>query len=144
MLEHLAPLLTHYANRINVTIATHTKGIQVTIAVMPCPQKVQDETLRQQLIQPIVVVGDALSISNQLSGLKDTLGEALANEQVNASVEAFNGKISGAKTDSKTTSTAKTSTPAAKPDTKVSAPAVPTVTQPQKSAAQSALDDFIC
>lgn len=141
MLEHLAPLLNHYASRINVAVASHAKGMQVTIAVMPCPQKVNDETLRQQLIQPIVVVGDAQSISNQLSGLKDTLSDALANEQVNASVEAFNAKLNSANSGGKTPPASK---PAAKTDAKAATPTTTAnETKPAKPAAQGALDDFL-
>ena len=96
MLQQLTPLLSHYASRINVSIATHPKGIQVMINIMPCPDKVSDESLRQQLIAPIVVAGDEQSVTEQLSGLKDLLGSALANDTLNASVEAYNAKINGA------------------------------------------------
>ena len=145
MLDHLAPLLTHYAKRINTSLAAHSKGMQLTIAIMPCPTKVSDETLRQKLIQPIVVVGDAQSIANQLEGLKDSLGEALGNEQLNASVNAFNAALNKAKTDSKAVTASKPPKTAIKAGTEgatVSTEDKNEVTAP-KPIAQTALDDFL-
>ena len=72
MLEPISNLLTHYANRVNASVSSHPKGIQVSLAIMPCPLKVKDEALRQKLIQPIVVAGDAKEVTAQLSGLEET------------------------------------------------------------------------
>ena len=96
MLTHIAPLLTHYSNRINISVTSHPKGMQVTLAVMPCPLKVKDEAMRQQLIQPIVVVGDETKILEQLSGLEETLNAAINNDPLNASVTAFNDAVGSA------------------------------------------------
>lgn len=125
MLNHIAPLLTHYSNRINISVTSHPKGMQVTLAVMPCPLKVKDEAMRQQLIQPIVVVGDETQILEQLSGLGETLNAAINNEPLNASVTAFNDTVSSATSKQDTNAKAKTTAPAstAKADTAATASA---------------------
>lgn len=106
MLEPISNLLTHYANRINVSVSGHPKGIQVSIAIMPCPLKIKDETMRQQLIQPIVVAGDTKSVMEQLSGLDETINEALSNEDIDTSVRSFNQSVNNAKATQKTQTTA--------------------------------------
>ena len=140
MLQQLTPLLSHYASRINVSIATHPKGIQVMINIMPCPDKVSDESLRQQLIAPIVVAGDEQSVTEQLRGLKDLLGSALANDTLNASVEAYNAKINGATTTDKTPSSTKGK---AKPSAAATTTPPPTSASPTASTGNDALSDFI-
>ena len=109
MLEPISNLLTHYANRVNASVSSHPKGIQVSIAIMPCPLKVKDEALRQKLIQPIVVAGDVKEVTAQLSGLEETLNAALNNEDLDASVNAFNQNVANAKASQKapTAATAK-------------------------------------
>ena len=138
MLDQLAPLLSHYAKRINVVITAHPKGIQVMINVMPCPEKVSDESLRQQLIEPIVVAGDVASVNEQLSGLKDLLGTALANDTLNASVEAYNAKLNGAKSTGNKGAQTKAKAPEKATTPAPSAPAAPVA-----PAASNALEDFL-
>ena len=110
------------------------------INIMPCPDKVSDESLRQQLIAPIVVAGDEQSVTEQLSGLKDLLGSALANDTLNASVEAYNAKINGATTTDKTPSSTKGK---AKPSAAATTTPPPTSASPTASTGNDALSDFI-
>lgn len=117
MLESISNLLTHYANRVNTSTSIHPKGIQVSIAVMPCPLKVKDEALRQKLIQPIVVAGSVEDVMEQLTGLEESLNAALSNEDLNASVNAFNQTVHNAKASQKVP-TAATAKPEEKTSTK--------------------------
>jgi|GEM_PF-2302492 len=141
MFKHIEPLLNHYANRVNISVTAHPKGMQVTLSIMPCPQKVTDDALRQQLIQPVVLAGNEESLMTELAGLKDSLSTAIENESLNVSVEAFNDALSKAKATSKTKKTTAKSADN-------TSPATPTATESATAATpaadeNSALDDFL-
>ena len=89
MIASLTQLLNHYANRIQITMQAHEQGAQLTICVMPCPHKVNDDDLRGRLIQPIVIAGDAQALSEQLRGIEMALSKAQANDAINQSVNKY-------------------------------------------------------
>ena len=97
MIASVTQLLDHYASSVHVSVQAHPKGAQLTISIMPCPNKVKDEQLRQQLIAPIVIAGSNEALDSQLRDLASALGVAKANEAVNASVEAFMKNLSSVK-----------------------------------------------
>jgi len=96
MLASLTQLLNHYAHRIGITLQPHPKGAQITIAIMPCPNKVKDEHLRQQLIAPIVLAGDNDTLNTQLLKLNDSLTTAKDNVSLQQSVDSYLASVSSA------------------------------------------------
>lgn len=136
MLASLTQLLNHYAHRISITMQPHPLGAQMTISVLPCPNKVKDETLRQQLISPIVVAGNNESLLSQLKQLEDALGTVKENPVVEQSVSDYLHALDQA-TDKKPDTAKSTKAPA-----KAKEPKAPQADAPIQSEAQSPLDSM--
>ena len=134
MIASLTQLLNHYATRVSITMQAHPKGAQLTISIMPCPNKIKDEALRQQLIQPIVLVGDNDALSTQVKALENSLSMATENPVINQSVLEYNVSLNNATGKAKATATAPS-----KPQ-KTNPTVTPTAQPEVSSVASNALD----
>jgi len=138
MIGSLTQLLNHYATRVSITMQAHPKGAQLTISIMPCPNKIKDEALRQQLIQPIVLVGDNDALSTQVKALENSLSMATENPVINQSVLEYNVSLNNATGNSKATEKAPSKPQKATPTATAS---TSSTAQPEvPSAASNALD----
>lgn len=141
MIASLTQLLSHYATRISVTMQAHPKGAQLTISIMPCPLKIKDETLRQQLIQPIVLVGDNDALDTQVKALENSLSMATENPVINQSVLEYNISLNNATGNDKATAS-KAPSKASKPQPTATATPTATAQPTVPSVANKALEDM--
>jgi hypothetical protein len=139
MLHSLSRILTHFASRVSVISQTHPKGMQLTISVMPCPEKIKDEALRQSMIAPIVIVGNTDELESQLNEFINVQKVAEDNPVIESSVADYLASIAKASKEpskakeAKPTSTKQTSDKPVEQTPKASTPSV-----------DDGLDSFFC
>jgi hypothetical protein len=113
--------------------------MQLTISVMPCPEKIKDEALRQAMIAPIVIVGNTDELESQLNEFINVQKVAEDNPVIESSVADYLASIAKASKEpskakeAKPTSTKQTSDKPVEQTPKASTPSV-----------DDGLDSFFC